>query len=115
ALSLHDALPICTASPIIAGVKKDNGNYDFLAPDQNQFIENLIYNWRSKIKTCYDIATSSSALLMMEQNPRNNPPKSRLITIKADTDAKTKVRGWMNLELKLTGEKRFVALLLNSG
>lgn len=102
-------------SPLVAGLQNEKGNYDFLSPEDPRFIESLLFNWRSKITTCYDAVAASSALLMMEIAPMKNSPKSRLITIKADTDAETKIRGWMNFELKITGEKRFVELLLNAG
>lgn len=102
-------------SPIVTGLMKENGKYDFLSPHDSQFIDCLIYNWRSKIETCYDLATATNALLMMELIPMRLPPKSRLITIKADTDATTRIRGWMNFELKITGEKKYVEILFNSG
>lgn len=102
-------------STVVAGLQNEKGNYDFLSPEDPRFVESLKYNWHSKIATCYDLVTGSSALLMMELLPMKNPPKSRLITIKADTDQETKIRGWMNFELKVTAEKRFVELLMNAG
>jgi CRISPR-associated endoribonuclease Cas6 len=38
-----------------------------------------------------------------------------LVTIKADTDAETKIRGFNNFEIRIKGKKEAVALLLNSG
>lgn len=131
-------------SPIVAGLQNDKGHYDFLDPEDPRFTESLIYNWRSKIAACYgetlpngrrntgaffdnretlavgDVETlqcnvSTGALLLMETVLQKQPPKSRLITIKADTPEQTKIRGWINFELKITGEKRFVEMLLNSG
>ncbi|MCH5598022.1 CRISPR-associated endoribonuclease Cas6 [Niabella ginsengisoli] len=90
-------------SPIVAGLQNDKGNYDFLSPDDERFTQSLIYNWRSKIATCYDEETAAGALLIMEVISMKNPFKSRLITIKADTAAETKIRGWMNFGLKVTG------------
>src|SRR5690606_21097359 len=118
-------------SPIVAGLPNDKGNYDFLSPDDPRFTDCLIYNWRSKIAACYDgngvvasakfhiensdLAGLSNSLLLMEVLPMTKPYKSRLITIKADTPEETKIRGWMNFGLKVTGEKRFIELLLNAG
>ncbi|MDA3616265.1 CRISPR-associated endoribonuclease Cas6 [Polluticaenibacter yanchengensis] len=102
-------------SPIVAGVQNEKGYYDFLSPDNRLFTESLIHNWRSKISTCYDDATAESALLMMEVFSMKNPFKSRLITIKSGKPEETKIRGWLNLGLKITGERRFVELLLNAG
>ncbi len=102
-------------SPIVVGLQNAKGNYDFLSPGDVRFKESLLYNWRGKIATCFDEHTAASALLLMEIMPMRQPFKSRLITIKADTLEETQIRGWMNFELKVTGEKRFVELLLNAG
>ncbi len=102
-------------SPVVAGLMKEDGKYDFLTPGDPGFAESLIYNWRSKIETCFDLETASGALLLLEVVFFKNPPKSRLMTVKADTEAETKIRGWMNFGLEVTGEKRFMELLLNAG
>lgn len=102
-------------APTVVGLKNDRGHYDFLEPNDKRFAESLIYNWRSKIETCFDPVTGSAALLMLETIPMKTPAKSRLITIKADTEQETRIRGWLNFELKVTAEKRFVDLLLNAG
>ncbi|HRN46544.1 MAG TPA: CRISPR-associated endoribonuclease Cas6, partial [Niabella sp.] len=68
-----------------------------------------------KIEAAYNPATASGALLMAESVPMKHPPRSRLITIKEGRPEETKIRGWMNMGLELTGEKRFVELLLNAG
>lgn len=102
-------------SPLVVGTQNEKGNYDFLSPEAPLYTESLIYNWRTKIATCFDEQTAIGALLMIEVFYSKNPPKSRLITIKADTPEQTKIRGWMNFELQATGEKRFMDLLLNAG
>lgn len=102
-------------SPVVAGVQNERGMYDFLSPDDPRFAESLIYNWRSKISTCCDETDAESALLLMEILPVKYAFKSRLITIKANTPEETKIRGWINFELKVTAEKRFVELLMNAG
>jgi CRISPR-associated endoribonuclease Cas6 len=102
-------------SPTVAGLQNEKGNYDFLAPEDARFVESLIYNWRSKIEACYDKETAVATLLMMEVKLKGYTPKSRLITIKAATEQETKIRGWMNFELDVTAQKRFVELLLNAG
>ncbi|AYO58299.1 CRISPR-associated endoribonuclease Cas6 [Chryseobacterium sp. 6424] len=102
-------------SPIVAGLMKENGKYDFLPPDDPRFTECLIYNWRNKIATVFDEESAEGALLLMGTVFMKTLPKSRLLTIKADTEAETKIRGWMNFELNVTAERRFVELLLNAG
>jgi CRISPR-associated endoribonuclease Cas6 len=102
-------------SPVVVGLQNDKGNYDFLGPDDARFAESLLYNWRGKIASCFDEHTAASALLLIEITPMRQPFKSRLITIKADTPEETQIRGWMSFGLKVTGEKRFVEILLNAG
>src|SRR5690606_25134670 len=102
-------------SPVVAGLPNEKGNYDFLEPQDSRFTESLIYNWRNKIASCYGAETGKNALLLLETNFYRNPPRSRLIWIKADTEQETKIRGWLNFSFKVTAEKRFVELLLNSG
>lgn len=102
-------------SPVVVGLPNEKGNYDFLDPEDERFTESLLYNWRTKIATCLDEQTAITALLMMEVLSMKTPFKSRLITIKSDTEKETRIRGWMNFGLQVTGEKRFVELLLNSG
>ena len=100
---------------IVAGLQNAHGHYDFLSPDDIRFGESLVYNWRNKIAASYDEATAAAAVLMTEVKPAKHPYKSRLITIKYGKPEETKIRGWLNLSLHITAEKRFVELLLNAG
>jgi len=100
---------------IVAGLPDESRKYKFLSPDDPQFRESLVYNWRSKITTCYDENTAQSAILLMEILPVKLAFKPRLITVKADTPEETKIKGWLNFELKITAEKRFIELLMNAG
>lgn len=102
-------------SPIVASLHQENGIPEYLDPNDVRYTESLVYNWRSKIETCFDAETAQMAVLMMERELVHQPPKSRLITIKAGSEAETKIRGWMNFKLKVTAERRFVELLLNTG
>ncbi|GAB6008895.1 CRISPR-associated endoribonuclease Cas6 [Dysgonomonas reticulitermitis] len=102
-------------SMIVAGIPAENGKYEYLSPDDQRYRESLVYNWRSKIATCYDENTAQSAILLLEILPIKLAFKPRLITIKAGTPNESQVRGWLNFELKVTAEKRFVELLLNAG
>lgn len=102
-------------SPIVAGLPNIKGNYDFLNPDDPRFLESLVYNWREKIRSCFDDGIARTALLLMEIVREEQPPKSRLVTIKAGTKAETKIRGWMNVKMAITAEKRFISLLIDAG
>lgn len=102
-------------SPIVCGRKNDRGNYDFLAPGDPDFIPQLLYNWREKYGALYNDADMGFADAGMEVRFYKNPPKSRLITIKADTEEATQVRGFVNFQLQVYGKKEALELLLNSG
>lgn len=102
-------------SMIVSGIPAENGHYEYLTPNDPRFSESLIYNWRSKIATCYNEDIAQSALLLLEILPVKLAFKPRLIKVKADRPEETKVKGWLNFELKVTAEKQFVELLLNTG
>lgn len=102
-------------SMIIAGEKNEKGNYDFLDPDDPRFVKALLHNWKNKIAACYDERESDEAILMIEVEKYKNPWRSRLVTIKSETNAETKVQGYLNLKLKLTAERRFLDLIFNAG
>lgn len=102
-------------SPIVAGPKNEKGNYDFKAPDEDGFIESLIYSWREKIAAAYDPISASEALLMAEVEFYKNPFRSKLIHIKDGAKGNTQIRGFENFKLKLIAEKRFLDLAFNAG
>lgn len=102
-------------SPIVAGIPNEKGIYSFLSPEESEFSESVIYNWHEKIKTCFGEEIAETAVLSAEVIFHRNPPRSRLITIKANTPQQTKIRGWMNFELSLMAERRFIDLLMDSG
>lgn len=108
-------LQVRPISAIIAGVKTDEGKYKFIAPSDTRFIDMLIYNWRNKIETLYSQQIANDAMLLIDVDYYPKPYRSRLITIKANTPEETKIRGFLNFKLKLTAEKRFVEVLLNTG
>lgn len=108
-------LSLLPVSPVVSAIKNEKGSYVFLEPGDPRFAESLVYNWRSKIAACFDESVANAALLLLKFEFLAKPPKSRLITIKADTQEQTKLRGWMNFEINVTAERRFVELLRNAG
>lgn len=104
-------------SPTVCGVKNERSHYDFLSPEQPEFEHQLLYNWKEKYKTVYgeEQTEADFSSAAMEVIFYSNPPKSRLITIKADTAAETKIKGWNNFRLRVSGKKEALELLLNSG
>lgn len=102
-------------SPVVAGLRNEKGNYEFLQPGDHRFVESIIYNWRSKLRAVFDDITAQNALLVAEVPSAGDKPRSRLITVKAFTPEETKIRGWTHFSLRVTAEKRFIALLLDAG
>lgn len=106
-----DFLP---ASAVVAGIKNEKGNYVFLSPEDPRFVQALLHNWKEKIKTTID-EPMDEKVLSFDIFSLQRPAKSRLITVKAGTPEETKIRGWLNFGIRVTGEKRFAELLWNAG
>ncbi|HLS70087.1 MAG TPA: CRISPR-associated endoribonuclease Cas6 [Chitinophagaceae bacterium] len=102
-------------SAIVTGIKNERGHYDYLLPDDKEFLSSLIYGWRNKIRDAYDLETAEQAILSIELEYYQNPFRTRLVHIKSDSQAATKIRGSINYKLKLRAERRFIELLLNAG
>lgn len=102
-------------SPVVAGIKNERSNYDFLAPTDERFIPQIMANWQAKYAALYDNTEEAFQDSAMSVLRYPNPPKSRLITIKAGTPEETKIRGFMNFRLKVCGRKEALELLLNAG
>ena len=102
-------------SPVVCGQKNERGNYDFLSPNHSDFVSQLMYNWQSKYKTLHENAKEVFPGADMEVLLYENPPKSRLIAIKAGTYQETKIRGYMNFRLRVKGPLAAVELLMNGG
>lgn len=104
-------------SPVVCGLKNDKGHYTFLSPEDTRFEEMLFKNWEEKCKAVFEKEKITD--FMADELIRvlffKNPPKSRLITIKAGTAAETKIRGFINFEINIKGKVEAIQLLLNSG
>lgn len=103
------------SSAIVTGIKNERGHYDYLLPDDKEFLPSLLYGWRNKIRDAYDLETAEQAILSIELEYYQNPFRTRLVHIKSDSQAATKIRGSLNYKLKLRAERRFIELLLNAG
>lgn len=102
-------------SPLVVGVKNERGHYDFLMAEDSRFIDSFLMNWREKIKACYDQEIAQSALLIIKPKFYAKPSRPRLITIKNNSEAETKIKGYINFKIAITAERRFIDLLLNVG
>lgn len=101
-------------SPLIAATKPDGRKHaEYLSPEDDEWQMSVLNNWKEKIKLFYEI--NDAEPLSITPKFFANPPKPRLITIKANTPEETKIRGFVNFEMEVLGRKKFVELLLNSG
>jgi len=104
-------------SPVVAGNKNEKGEYTFLSPEHPDFISRLNYNWKEKYATIYGAAEAEKVFdgVQLSVLFYNNPPKSRLVTIKAFSPAETKIRGFVNFRLRARANTAAMELLLNTG
>ncbi len=104
-------------SPIVCGYKKENGYYDYLSPEDPAFSELIYKNWEEKCKAVLDETAVHEIMQTSFVKPEfyKNPPKSRLVTIKSGTAAKTMIRGFNNFSILLRGRKEAISLLCNAG
>jgi len=104
-------------SPVVAGIKNEKGDYTFVPPDHTDFVPQLLYNWKAKYAALHSEATANTdfATAAMKVIFFRNAPKSRLITIKAGSPGETKIRGFTNFRLQVSGQKDALELLLNVG
>jgi CRISPR-associated endoribonuclease Cas6 len=102
-------------SPVVCGKKNERRKYNFLSPEEPEFVFQLMHNWKEKYKTIYEDAETGFEDSGMEVVFYANPSRSRLLTIKADSDEETKIRGFVNFRLKVRGKREALELLINSG
>jgi CRISPR-associated endoribonuclease Cas6 len=106
-------------SPIVTGKKNFKGNYDYLSPEDEDFIPMLKRNIMEKYDSLNEL--SNEDYRVMQEKIRiktiffSHPPRSRLITIKAATEAETKVRGFDKFRLRIKAPEDVLELILNSG
>lgn len=106
-------------SPLVNGRKNVKGNYDYLSPEDEDFIPLLKRNILEKYDSIYELTDQDYQLLYDQISVEtvffSHPPRSRLITIKAGTEAETKVRGFDKFRLRIKAPKEILDLILNSG
>ncbi|HEX8356165.1 MAG TPA: CRISPR-associated endoribonuclease Cas6 [Segetibacter sp.] len=106
-------------SPLVVGRKNERGHYDYRSPQDEDFVECLVYNWLEKLAATHK--PEEAALHDLRQNLVINvrlfsyPPQSRLITIKGGTDAETKIRGYTKFRLQVTAPDEMIELALGAG
>lgn len=105
--------------PLVSGRKNDRGHYDYLAPDDDDFVLQLCYNlaekWASlKERTGLEKQDLLQQLEMVVM-PNRKPVQQRLVTIKANTPEETKVKGFKNFRLQMHAPPELVDIALGAG
>lgn len=104
-------------SPLVAGKKNERGHYDYRSPEDADFVDCLVYNWMEKC-AAIRLPVAGSAKepeVHIEVLLFKHPPQQRLITIKANTDAETKVRGYMKFRLAVSAPQDMLEVALGAG
>ncbi|MCU0390385.1 MAG: CRISPR-associated endoribonuclease Cas6 [Thermoflexibacter sp.] len=103
-------------SPVVIGKKNEKKNDDYLPPYHPEFGELLINNLIDKYQ-----ATGQSIPLSWQNAPINfklldhSKLRSKLVTIKANTPAQTKVKGFENFTFELIAPKELTEIALLAG
>jgi CRISPR-associated endoribonuclease Cas6 len=110
-----DVLHLRTISPLVIGRKNEQNHDDYLPPTHPEFKDLFLNNLTDKYK-----ATGQDIPLHWQDYPFDlqihEPIKSKLITIKSNTEKPTRVRGYMfSFHLKAPKELLEVGLLAGFG
>ena len=105
---LADELTLRTLSPIVVAEKDDTGMDQYLHPYDDAFGPRLLTNLIDKYRSARigaDDEVDELDLKNFSYEPLTKPDRlrSRLVTIKEGSPQETKVRGWYNLDFRLTG------------
>lgn len=108
-----------TLSPLIIGRKNHKGNYDYLSPLDAGYTDLLISNLIEKYKAVNHPDEAEAWQLKDKIKVNfiftNQPPRQRLLTIKAGTEAETRIKGFDKFRMKITAPKEVLELALNAG
>ncbi len=104
-------------SPVVVGRKNERGHYDYRSPEDADFAECLYYNWMEKC------AAVGLPVAVGDEEPEvsidvlffHHRPQQRLITIKAGTEAETKIRGYTKFRLEVSAPKEMLEVALGAG
>lgn len=103
-------------SMVICGKKNDKGEYEFLSPEHRDWDGLLLYNWKEKCKAAgLELSKMEEDDMKIEPIFYREKPKSRLIVVKANTKAQTRIKGYYKFGVSATGPKNALEVLYNSG
>lgn len=107
------------ASPVVTGRKNIVGHYQFISPEDPTFEETLIYNLVEKFSALNPTDEAEKEALRASVSIKpvfyRNPPRSRLVTIKTNTQEKTQIKGFTNFRIRAKMPRPLLELALNAG
>lgn len=117
-----NTITLRTLSPVVLAHKDERGIDQYLHPADPLFgallVDNLLAKWQS-IPT---LVSAGSTAIHVDPQPTvtyrllpDREPKSRLVTIKEDSRAETKVRGYYGFTFELSGPKEILELAVLAG
>ncbi|PRY48844.1 CRISPR-associated Cas6 family protein [Arcticibacter pallidicorallinus] len=110
--SLHTVI-LKPISPLVVGEKNERGYYNYLSPLDANFIPLLKNNLREKIRAIGGDPTSDRLEVGLNLFP--DRLRSRLVTIKENTQEESKVRGFYGFELVVKGTGKVINILMDCG
>jgi len=106
-------------SPVVVGRKNERGNYDYLSPEDEDFAALVCNNLLEKYATAAEVNEEKLEAIRktIHLHPVffKQPPRHRLLTIKAGTAAQTSVRGYDKFRIRLQAPADVIALALDVG
>lgn len=103
-------------SMAVCGKKNNKNLYDFLSPEDNDWPSMMRSNWREKCRSAgWELSQEEIDSMNIRPVLDNKKPKSRLIAIKAGTEAQTRIKGYYGFRISATGPAKALALLYNTG
>ncbi len=116
---IDDNILVQPMSPVVVGRKNERGNYDYVSPEDADFPALITQNLLDKCAA--EMEPNETELAELKKSIKivplffSNAPRGRLLTIKAGTEAETKVRGYDKFRLRITAPKRVIEMALNGG
>ena len=100
-----------TLSPVVVSQRRDDGSIEYVSPEMEGYGRMLVNNLKEKYRAFYGKTFEGDDGFEFELL---TPVKSRLITIKANTPAMTKIKGF-NFHFGLKADNALINLMYEAG
>lgn len=115
----HTGAVLQPISPVVTGRKNERGNYDYLSPGDIDFAalltNNLLEKYAASVTVSEDELQHLKKIVIIQPVFLKLPPRHRLLTIKAGTEAETKVRGYDKFRLRIQAPAAVITMALDAG